>query len=68
MTRKPAGHNGDGLAALPRRERQVMEIILRRGAATASEVLAELPDAPTNSAIRGALRHLPGSGFRLAPD
>jgi BlaI family transcriptional regulator, penicillinase repressor len=44
------------------RERQIMEIIYRRGRATASEVLSELPDAPSNSAVRGMLRLLEEKG------
>ena len=48
---------------LGKRERQIMEIIYRRGRATASEVLADLPDSPTNSSVRGMLRHLEGKGY-----
>jgi predicted transcriptional regulator len=47
---------------LGKRERQIMEIIYRRGRATAAEVLADLPDAPTYSSVRGMLRHLEGKG------
>ena len=46
------------LAKLSRRERQIMDIIFRRGSATAAEVRAELPDAPSYSAVRSALRLL----------
>lgn len=45
-------------ADLSRRERQVMDIIYRRGRATASEVMGDLPDPPTYSAVRSALRIL----------
>lgn len=45
-----------------RRERQIMEIVYRRGRATAAEVLADLPDDPTYSSVRGMLRHLEGKG------
>ena len=45
-------------AKLSRRERQIMDIIFRRGSATAAEVRAELPDAPSYSAVRSALRLL----------
>ena len=38
-----------------RRERQIIDILLRRGAATVAEVLAELPDAPSYSAVRALL-------------
>jgi predicted transcriptional regulator len=47
-----------GLTKLSRRERQIMDIIYRRGAASAAEVHAELPDAPSYSAVRSALRLL----------
>lgn len=44
--------------ALSRRERQVMDILFRRGEATVAEVMAELPDPPTYSAVRSILRIL----------
>ena len=47
---------------LGKRERQIMEIVYRRGRATAAEVLADLPDNPTYSSVRGMLRHLEGKG------
>jgi len=53
------------LAGLSRRERQIMEIVYRRGKVTAAEVLDELPDPPTYSAVRAALRLLEEKG-RLA--
>jgi BlaI family transcriptional regulator, penicillinase repressor len=53
------------LAGLSRRERQIMEIVYRRGKATAAEVMDELPDPPTYSAVRAALRLLEDRG-RLA--
>lgn len=43
---------------LSRRERQIMDIVYRRGRATASEVLADLPDPPGYSAVRTMLRRL----------
>jgi len=50
------------LEKLGSRERQIMEIIFRRGRATAAEVLEDLPDAPSNSAVRGMLRLLEEKG------
>lgn len=47
---------------LSRRERQILEILFRRGHATASEVLAEIPDAPTYTTVRGLLRVLESKG------
>lgn len=44
------------------RERQIMDIIYRRGRATAAEVQADLPDPPSNSAVRGMLRLLEDKG------
>jgi BlaI family transcriptional regulator, penicillinase repressor len=48
--------------ALSRRERQVMDIIFRRGEATVAEVMADLPDPPTYSAVRSILRILMEKG------
>jgi predicted transcriptional regulator len=48
---------------LGRRERQIMDVIYRRGRASVTEVLAELPDPPTYSAVRGMLRLLEEKGF-----
>lgn len=47
---------------LTRRERQIMDIIYRRGQATVAEVLAELPDPPSYSAVRALLRVLEEKG------
>lgn len=47
---------------LGRRERQIMDILFRRGQATAAEVLADLPDPPSYSAVRGMLRLLEEKG------
>lgn len=41
-----------------RRERQLLQILYRRGEATAAEVLEELNDGSTYSAVRGMLRVL----------
>jgi predicted transcriptional regulator len=43
---------------LSRRERQVMDILHRRGEATVAEIMADLPDPPTYSAVRSVLRIL----------
>jgi BlaI family transcriptional regulator, penicillinase repressor len=47
---------------LSRRERQIMDILHRRGEATASEVLAALSDPPSYSAVRALLRVLEQKG------
>jgi len=43
---------------LTRRERQVMNILHRRGPSTVTEIMDELPDPPTYSAVRSILRIL----------
>ncbi|MBK7348258.1 MAG: BlaI/MecI/CopY family transcriptional regulator [Gemmatimonadetes bacterium] len=43
---------------LSRRERQVMEVLHRRGEATVTDILQALPDPPTYSAVRSILRIL----------
>jgi predicted transcriptional regulator len=48
---------GAGLT-LSRREREVMDVLYRRGEATVAEVMEELPDPPTYSAVRSILRVL----------
>jgi predicted transcriptional regulator len=48
---------------LSRRERQIMDIVYRRGKATAADVLDDLPDPPTYSAVRAALRLLEEKGL-----
>ena len=50
--------NKSETSALSRRERQVMDILHRRGEATVAEIMAELPDPPTYSAVRSVLRIL----------
>ena len=46
---------------LSRRERQILEILIERGKASASEVRAAMPDAPSYSAVRTLLRVLLGA-------
>ena len=49
-------------AVLTRRERQIMDILYRRGRATASEVMEELTGNPSYSTVRTQLRVLEGKG------
>ena len=51
------------LAELGRRERQIMDAIIRRGRATAADVHQELPDPPSYSSVRSMLRLLEDKGF-----
>ena len=46
-----------------RRERQIIEIVYRLGAATVADVLEELPNPPTYSAVRAMLGKLRDKGF-----
>jgi predicted transcriptional regulator len=47
-----------GTETLSRREREVMDVLYRRGEATVAEVMEELADPPTYSAVRSILRVL----------
>lgn len=47
---------------LSRRERQIMDVLYRRGAASVAEVMEEMPDAPSYSAVRATLRVLEEKG------
>ncbi len=60
MTRRLMEHSAP--IPLSRRERQIMDILYRRGEATAAEVQDDLADPPTYSAVRAALRVLGEKG------
>ena len=47
---------------LSRRERQIMDVIYRHGRVTAADVMAELPEPPSYSAVRAKLRLLEEKG------
>lgn len=47
---------------LSRRERQIMDIVYRLGRVTAAEVLENLPDPPSYSAVRAMMRVLEEKG------
>ena len=49
-------------STLTRREREIMDIVYRRGRATAHEVLEDLADPPSYSAVRALLRLLEERG------
>jgi predicted transcriptional regulator len=49
-------------SVLTRRERQIMDILFRRGRATAAEVMEELPGEPSYSTVRTQLRVLEEKG------
>ena len=48
---------------LSRRERQIMDIIYRKGQASAAEVQGNLPDPPSYSAVRALMRILEEKGY-----
>lgn len=57
------------LTELSRRERQLLDTVYRLGRATAAEVLAALPDPPTNAAVRAQLGILVRKGhLRIEQD
>jgi predicted transcriptional regulator len=56
MAKKPSP------TTLTRREREIMDILYRRGRATAAEVLEDMADPPTYSAVRALLRILEDEG------
>ena len=47
---------------LSRRERQIMDVLYRKGRSSSAEVQAELPDPPSYSAVRALLRILEEKG------
>ena len=49
-------------SVLSRRERQIMDVLFRRGRATAAEVMEELPGEPSYSTVRTQLRVLEDKG------
>jgi predicted transcriptional regulator len=48
---------------LPRREREIFEIVCSAGEATAAEVRVAMADAPSHSAVRTLLTRLEGRGL-----
>jgi predicted transcriptional regulator len=58
MTPKPSSDH----IALTRRERQIMDILYKRGRATANDVLEDLPGNPHYSTVRTQLRVLEEKG------
>jgi predicted transcriptional regulator len=50
-------------ALLTRREREIMDVLLRRGRATAAEVMRDVPGDQTYSTIRTQLRVLEEKGY-----
>jgi len=50
------------VSKLTRREREIMDIIFRRGEATVSEVMEGMADPPSYSAVRATMRILEEKG------
>jgi len=61
-TPSPSTHAPSTHPALSRRERQIVDILYRRGRATASEVMDELSGSPNYSTVRTQLRVLEEKG------
>jgi predicted transcriptional regulator len=61
MSRKSQA--SDPRTQLGARERQIMDVLYGRGRATVSEVLSDLSDPPSYSAVRGMLRYLEEKGY-----
>src|SRR3546814_3617022 len=51
------------LSSLPPREREIVDILYERGAATVTEIGESLPDHLSGSAIRAMLKRLEAKGF-----
>src|SRR6187455_2753719 len=49
-------------AKLSRRERQIMDVLYRDGEATVADVMAQIPDPPTYSAVRATMNVLEEKG------
>jgi len=49
--------------SLAKRERQVMDILYRKGEATAQEVMEDMPEPPTYSAVRALLATMMEKGL-----
>jgi BlaI family transcriptional regulator, penicillinase repressor len=62
MPKRSSAATATTAPALSRRERQVMDILFRRTEATVAEVMADLPDPPSYSAVRSILRILVEKG------
>lgn len=56
-------HDDSDYLDLSSRERQIMEILFRRGRATVSEIRDDLPDPPTAPAVRTMLSRLEQKGY-----
>ena len=49
-------------AKLTRRERQIMDVLYRDGEATVADVMAQIPDPPSYSAVRATMNVLEEKG------
>ena len=47
---------------LSRRERQIMDVVFAKGEATVNQICAEIPDAPTDMAVRRMMHILEEKG------
>ena len=54
--------NASFFTDLPKRERQIVDVLYQLGEGTVSDVIGELPDPPSYSAVRATLRVLEDKG------
>ncbi len=47
------------ISELSRRERQIMDVVYKRGFAYATDMVSELPDKPSYSTVRKLMKILP---------
>jgi predicted transcriptional regulator len=62
MVRKPRNSKDAGTEGFSRREREIMDALYKLGKATAAQILDEIPDPPTYTAIRTQLTILEKKG------
>lgn len=51
------------ISELSRRERQIMDVVYKRGVACAADIVSELPDRPSYSTVRKLMSILEGKGY-----
>ena len=51
------------ISKLSRRERQIMDVVYKRGAACAADIVSELPDKPSYSTVRKLMSILESKGY-----
>ena len=62
MSESPRPKAASPGAKLTRRERQIMDVLYRDGEATVADVMAQMPDPPSYSAVRATMNVLEEKG------